>query len=190
MNIRILVLLAAAALLTGCASGPIAKHQASVTNIQALRVADVGTASVGEFKLAPTAKPSIDRSISVRGSQLSSPNDKSFALYLKDSLLTELQAAGKYDAASPTVITGQLTENELNAAGFSSANAVLGAKFAVARGGRTLFEKTLRQESTWESSFVSAVAIPEAINQYTEMYTRLLAKLFADDEFKQALKPD
>lgn len=189
MKIRVVALLAVAALLTGCASGPIAKHQASLTNIQALRAADITTASVGEFKLAPTAKPAIDRSISVRGSQLSSPNDKSFALYLKDSLTTELQAAGKYDAGSPTVITGQLTENQLNA-GVSTASAVLGAKFAVARGGRTLFEKTLRQESTWESSFVGVVAIPEAINQYTEMYTKLLASLFADDEFKRAMKPD
>ncbi|MET0533549.1 MAG: hypothetical protein ABW171_04930, partial [Steroidobacter sp.] len=157
--------------------------------IQTLRTAEISSASVGEFKLAPTAKPTIDRSISVRGSQLSSPNDESFALYLKYSLLTELQAAGKYDASAPTVITGQLTENELNAAGFSTATAKLGAKFAVARAGRTLFEKTLLQESSWESSFVGAVAIPEAINQYTEMYTKLLAKLFADDEFKQALKP-
>lgn len=189
MKIRVVALLAVAALLTGCASGPIAKHQASLNNIQTLRAAELGKASVGEFKLAPTARPEIDRSVSVRGSQLSSPSNQSFALYLKDSLVTELQAAGKYDAGSQTIITGQLTENELNAAGFSTGSAVLGAKFAVARAGQTLFEKTLRQESTWESSFVGAVAIPEAINQYTETYTRLLEKLFADDEFKQALQP-
>lgn len=34
----------------------------------------------------------------------------------------------------------------------------------------------------WPSAFMGAIAIPDAINQYTQMYSRLLEKLFADEE--------
>jgi hypothetical protein len=36
------------------------------------------------------------------------------------------------------------------------------------------------------AAIIGAVAIPEGINQYTEGYTRLLAQLYADQEFRKA----
>jgi hypothetical protein len=33
---------------------------------------------------------------------------------------------------------------------------------------------------------VGVVAFPEALNQYTEQYSRLLAKLYADQDFLRA----
>lgn len=47
----------------------------------------------------------------------------------------------------------------------SNASVTLAAKFSVTRGGTTLCDKLLREESRWESSFVGAVSIPEAINR-------------------------
>jgi hypothetical protein len=181
-------LLLVASALGGCASGPLGAHQPSMDNVLVLRQPEMGSAAVGAFVLAPGAKAAIDKGVSVRGSVLRSPVDDSFAAFLGDSLRVELQAAGKLDPASTTVISGQLTKNELHAAGVSTADATLAARFIVRRSGASVYEKLLSEQRTWPSSFVGAVAIPEAINQYTEMYTKLLAQLFADPQFKAAVR--
>jgi hypothetical protein len=186
-NVLTLGLLLVAGMLGGCASGPLAAHQPSIENVAVLRQSNISSVAVGEFVLAPGAKRSIDKSVSVRGSSLRAPGG-SFTTYLRDSLTTELQSAGKYDGASSTVVSGQFAENELNAGGVSKADATLAARFVVRRSGANVYEKLLREEREWPSSFIGAVAIPEAINQYTEMYTKLLARLFADEEFKAAIR--
>ncbi len=169
--------------LTGCASGPIGVHQPAIANVELLR--GINAVAVGDFGLAATAPPSIDKSVSSRGSVLSSPRGNSFADYLRDSLLIELRTAGRYDASSPVVIASSLTRNELNT-GVSTGDATLAATVTVTRNGITVYEKTVTKQHTWKSSFVGAVAIPEAINQYTEMFTRWLAALYGDEDFRKA----
>ena len=39
---------------------------------------------------------------------------------------------------------------------------------------------------SWPSSFVGMIAIPDAVNQCTELYSALLAKLYADPDFRAA----
>lgn len=187
MSARYLLVLVAALALTGCATGPIGAHQSSMETVQTLRQSNMGAASVGEFVPAPTLQAGRDKSVSVRGSSLKSPSANSFSAYLRDSLVQDLRSAGKYDPAAGTVITGQLTQNELNAGGFSKADATVGAKFVVTRGGTSIYDKSISATHEWESSFIGAIAIPEAINQYTQMYSRLLDKLFADEEFRKAV---
>lgn len=46
--------------------------------------------------------------------------------------------------------------------------------------------KTLQHE--WESSFAGAIAIPRAQQAYPGLVQRLLAALYADQAFLQALK--
>ena len=186
MSVRRIGLLLAAYALAGCASGPIGAHQPSLASIHALRQSGMAPAAVGEFSPAAALPPARDKSVSVRGSSLRSPSG-SFAVYLRDALIADLRAAGKYEPAAPTVITGELIRNELAAGGVSTANSALGARFAVTRAGATLYDKAIDVTHEWSSSFVGAIAIPEAINQYTQMYTRLLQKLFADPEFEAAV---
>lgn len=173
-------------LLSGCASQKLAAHQPSVDSVQSIRNSAMAPVNVGEFKVAPTVNAKIDKVVTVRGSQLTSPNNDSFSDYLRESLLVELKSTGKYDPASTLTVSGQLLRNELNAAGFSKADASLGAKFSVAREGTVLFDKNIVAQDTWESSFVGAIAIPDAINHYTDIYSKLLQELFADEEFKRA----
>ncbi len=63
----------------------------------------------------------------------------------------------------------------------------LAAKIQIKRDGQTLFDKEIVAEATWESSFVGAVALPAAINQYGALYKTLVGKLFDDPDFKRAL---
>jgi hypothetical protein len=191
MNLKYLgVLLAGTLTLVGCASGPIGPHQPSMETIQSLRQPGIGMVSVGEFVPAATLKAGRDQSVSVRGSSLKSPSANSFSAYLKEALIQELRSAGKYDPAAGTIISGQLTQNELNAAGVSKADATVAAQIAVARSGANVYDKQITATHEWDSSFIGAVAIPEAINQYTQMYTRLLDMLFADEAFRKAIAAD
>lgn len=179
--------LLAALILGGCATGPIGTHQPSLATVQSLRQTSMAPAAVGEFTPGPQLAAARDKSVGVRGSSLSSPTSGSFTAYLKEALITDLRAAGKYDTAARTVISGQLIRNELNAGGVSSANSTIAAKFAVAREGTAIYDKPISVTHEWPSSFMGAVAIPEAISQYTLMYARLLDKLFADEEFQAAV---
>jgi hypothetical protein len=180
------VILVAAAL-TGCASQPIGAHQPSLSTVQALRQANIPSIAVGEFKPGPELPAAHDKSVSVRLSTISSPTAGSFAAYLRESLVTELNTAGKYDAGAPTTIKGQLTHNELNGSGASTGSSKVAARFAVSRGAVVVYDKQITAEHEWASSFIGAIAIPEAINQYTQMYTRLIELLFGDKEFIAAL---
>lgn len=187
MSARYILLLLAALALTGCASGPIGAHQPNLATVQALRQSNMAPASVGEFVPAATLKAGSDKSVSVRGSSLKSPSANSFSAYLKDALIEDLRAAGKYDEAAGTSISGQLTQNQLNAAGISKADSTVAAKLVVTRNGSSIYDKLISVAHEWESSFMGPIAIPEAINQYTQMYARLLDRLFADEEFKRAV---
>jgi hypothetical protein len=187
MRAKYALVLLAASLLTGCASGPIGTHQPNMATVQSLRQSNMAPASVGEFVPAATLKAGRDKSVSVRGSSLKSPSANSFSAYLKDALIQDLRTAGKYDATAGTAISGQLTQNELNAGGMSKADSTVAAKFVVTRNGSNVYDKLISVAQEWDSSFMGAIAIPEAINQYTQMYARLLDKLFADEEFKKAV---
>ena len=189
MSTRYILLLLAASVLTGCATGPIGAYQPNLATVQSLRQSSMAPTSVGEFVPAATLKAGRDKSVSVRGSSLSSPSANSFSAYLKDALIQDLRSAGKYDAAAGTAISGQLTQNDLNAGGVSKADATVAAKFVVMRNGASVYDKLVSVAHEWDSSFIGAIAIPEAINQYTQMYARLLEKLFADEDFKKAVAP-
>lgn len=175
-------------LLTGCASSPMGVPQATIENTARLRSAQLAPARVGSFTL-DTAKPAaLDQSVGIRAATLTSPIGGSFAQYLGETLRVELAAAGLADPAAPTVITGTLTESDLDAA-IGTGSGKLSARFVVTRDNAVRYDRTLSASSTWESSFVGAVAIPLAAGQYQGLYRKLAGQLFDDPEFRKALAP-
>lgn len=179
-------LIVGAAALTGCAQIKMGAPAPSIDNIQMAKASGMAPASLGEFAPAPGKPARFDAGLDVRSNTLSSPIDGSFAKYLKETLATELMAAGLLDAASTLVIQGQLTQSEL-AVPTSQASGTLGARFVVVRAGRTVYDKELKVAATWESSFVGAVAIPAAVNEYTSLYRKLVGQLLGDPDFRRAV---
>lgn len=173
--------------LSGCAQIPLGAPQADIANVQALRQADIPPLAVGEFKLAPGKDPGLDKGISVRTNNVHSPINESFAAYLKESLITDLRAAGKLDPSSPRVLSGNLLDSRVEA-GSEQGEAVLAARFELSDGGKPAFEKDLGVDARWPSSFVGAIAIPQAVNQYTALYKKLIALLIKDEAFLKAAR--
>ncbi len=187
MKVVKLIIIALAGLTAGCAQS-LGAHQVSLQAIEMLRADSIPAMRVGTFALAPGHNPSMDRSVTIRSVNLSSPDNGSFAAYLGKALEMDLRAAGKLDANSTLVVQGLLTDSKVDT-GISTGDAVLGAKFSLSRGGSTVFEKDVTVRSQWDSSFVGAIAIPEAMNQYTALYDKLILQLLIDGDFRRALAP-
>jgi hypothetical protein len=167
----------AAAALSGCASFKLAPPQPSMDNVVALRAAEVRAMSAGNFTLAAGKPADIDKRVTVRGSSIMAEGGRKFSDHLKQTLITDLIAAGKYDADAPVVIEAELTDNTLNAAGTRTASAFMAVRFRVRRGVMTVYDRRIEQPATWESSFVGMIAIPDAINRFTEQFRLVLLRL-------------
>jgi hypothetical protein len=177
--------LLAMTLLTGCVTATLAPQPTSYTNVEALRTSTIGAVNVGSFKPASTLDARLDREVSARGNKLQAPAG-SFSALLRDYLVAELKEAARYDPSAAVVITGELTQNHMDALGTSEGEAKLSARFVVTRSGQPAYDKVVTAERTWPSSFVGMVAVPAAFNEYSSMYRRLLGSLYADAEFIRA----
>ncbi|HAT32915.1 MAG TPA: hypothetical protein DCW29_19325 [Janthinobacterium sp.] len=169
------------ALVTGCASVAPA-YQPSNENVRTLQALPGGKVALGEF----TAKNESLNHLSIRGGAFDSQYKASYAEYLKAALRAELENSGKLDAASHIIITGELLSNSLDAS-IGTGHASISARIVVMRDGNKVFDKVLSGASEWESSFVGAVAIPAAQQNYAATMKKLLSNLFTDGDFRKAL---
>jgi len=171
--------------LAGCAQIPLGAPAPSFENIQKARTSGTAPVAIGQFRVAPGANPEIDAGLSVRSNSVVSPVEGSFAQYLRQTLTTDFQAAGLYDAASTTTLSGFLTDSTLDVPS-DTGRASLGARFVVVREGKTVYEKELKTSATWPSMFIGMEAIPTGINQYTSLYHKLVGTLLDDPDYRAA----
>lgn len=180
---RTLVVLAPV-LATGCAlQAP--SYQPSIDNVEILKKT-ASPAALGSFTVQ--AGGAGVTAIGLRGSSMGSPVGADYAAYLANALSQELQLAGKLDPKSKVVITGLLLKNDIAAGGISTNSGEIEAQFTVINNGQERYRATHRAEMTWESSFVGAIAIPKAQQQYPLLVQKLLGQLMADTRFQGALK--
>lgn len=181
----LLLLLPVAVFATGCAMN--APHYTpSVDNVQLLKKGGTSMVKVGGFsaiKSDGNANP-----ISIRGSSLNSPYNASYADYLGEALKQELLMANRMAAASDVEIGGELLKNDIDASGFSVGKGNMSARFTVKKAGMVRYDQVKTVQSEWESSFVGAVAIPKAVQEYSNMVGKLLAQLYSDSAFVEASK--
>lgn len=170
---------------SGCSSVPMGQPQASIENIQALKTAGIIPVRVAPFALVSDKDPAIDLSVGIRAATLAAPQG-SFARYLQETLETELRAAALLDAGGGAEIEGLLVDRQVDSA-IGEGRASLTARFIVRRRGQLAYAKEIKVASTWESSFVGAVAIPAAINEFTALFRKMVGQLLVDPEFRIAL---
>ncbi|MBI5898094.1 MAG: hypothetical protein HZB40_02580 [Rhodocyclales bacterium] len=178
--------LVALVVLTGGCAIVAPNYSPSIDNVQLLKNGKIAQTKVGSFQSA--ADPANANPISLRGSSLQSPYANSYAAYLTEALRLELSLAGKLDANSTIEISGVLLRNDLDASGVSKGFGEISANFVVTRNGVRQFDKTKSARLEWESSFVGAIAIPNAQQSYPRMVKNLLSDLFSDPEFVKALQ--
>jgi hypothetical protein len=158
-------------------------YQVSLENVQTIKRAKLEKVNVGSI----TSTKQLD-SISIRGSSMYAPTNKSYGLYLTKALEDELKLAKLWSGVSSTVITGVMLTNDIDVSGFSEGTGDASAKFVVTRGDKVIFDKIISANHTFESSFIGAIAIPNAQANYVNLIQILIKNLFEDEEFISALK--
>lgn len=171
--------------LAGCAQIPLSTPSAKADVVEKARASQLAPVNLGSFKADPKLGADKDKGINVRSNTVSSPFDGSFAQYLRETLMVDLKASGLYDANSPIILSGFLTESLLDV-GIDTGQSNLGARFVLTNGNKTLYDKELKASANWPSSFVGAIAIPQGINQYSDLYQKLVGQLFEDPDYRKA----
>ena len=178
-------ILTIATLVSGC-SMMAPRYTASLENVQKLKDAAIQPTKVGNIDSTPgkgNANP-----ISLRGSSLASPYEGSYAKYLAEAVKQELSLAGKLAPDAKIEVSGSLQQNDINIPAIGSGNGDLAARFVVTRNGETRYDQVKSLHDSWDSSLVGAIAIPRAQGRYPIMVQKLLAELYSDPAFVQALK--
>lgn len=177
--------LAVAVALQGCAIQA-ANYQPSLDNVDAIKKTVPAPLALGSFSVQVGATGASQ--ISLRGNPMASPVGSDYAAYLADALRQELVLANKLDPKSTFEVSGVLLKNDIAAGGLATNSGEIEARFVVRRSGAVRYEAVKRVEASWESSFVGAIAIPKAQQQYPLLVQKLLAALLADPQFVAALR--
>lgn len=185
MTTRVLTSLLAALSLSACVNAPVDEISPSFDTLKLLRAESIPPISLGSFGDAPQAR--IGRSINIRGSTLRAPKNGTFSDFLKQTVQTELTAAGVFNSTAATSLEAVLTESRASE-NLSSGGASLAAEFRVRRSGALVFAKPFRVETSWKSDFIGAIAIPEAFRQYNGLYALLVRRALSDPELIAALR--
>lgn len=178
------LLLAATIFATGC-SMVAPKYTASLENVQKIKDSGAGTVKIGTFLSTPAKDNEV--SISLRGSSMASPYG-SYADYLAEALKQEFSLAGRLAPDAQVEVTGMLQKNDINIPPAGSGRGDIEARFVVTRAGTAKYDQVKALHDEWDSSFVGAVAIPRAQEKYPTLVQKLLALLYADPAFFEALK--
>lgn len=171
---------------TGCAMiAP--QYTASLDNVQTLKDSGTQVAKVGAF--TAVADKANANPISIRGSTLASPYQESYANYVAEAIKQELSLAKKLSPDATVEITGTLLKNDIDASGFTTGTADVEARFVVKRANVVNFDKVKSAHIEFPSSFAGAIAIPRAVQAYSDVVQKLLTTLYADPAFISAIRP-
>lgn len=181
---RAFALIVALALAAGCAT-ELPPQPASFDAVLDLRRSDIRQVSLGEFKPGPELPHSGDASVAVRAGGFRAPGG-SFALYLRDTIRSQLVSSGKLGDAKDRILSAELVRSEVETS-LPNSSAVLAARFTVTQQDGRAFTKTLTVSDEWPSSFFGAIAITEAGQRYSALYQSLAVSLFRDPDMLRAL---
>ena len=178
--------IAVSAFLVGCA-GPAPNYAPSIDNVETLKKIQ-GAPAVKTGAIAVTAGMPGAASLQLRANTMTSPVGKNYGDYIAAALRQELELAKLYNPQSGVEISGTLLKNNIDAGGISTNAGQIEARFVVTANGQVRFDKVKRIEKKWDSSFVGAVAIPLAANNYPLMVQSLVAALVTDPDFVKAIR--
>jgi uncharacterized lipoprotein YmbA len=183
-RVWIRVAIAASALaLSACASVPAVQYQ---TSLNASVVLGDGESARGGT--ASAAKGVNDRTVGMRGATMeSSSPERTFSSFIRDAVIAELKAAGRYSEEAPRQVSVELLKHDVSIAGISTGHAELSARFRVEDAGTVRFDRVLEVRHEWESSFLGVVAMQAGLDNYSTAVQRLIEQLLVDPEFQRAL---
>ena len=180
--VKLFTVLFLSVMATGCMTMQTPPYEAAIGNYEQMQDSKYKKVVIGDFSISDNKL----NMISVRGNPLKSSISDSFGTYLKSALEEECYKAGLLLKESKCNISGMILENDIDT-GFDTASGHISAKVVIVDNEQIIFEKVIKATHQWESSFVGAVAIPRARDNYPFVIRKFINKLFEDDDFKLAM---
>lgn len=178
-----IITIAALTLLISACSMQAPPYNPSMENIQTIKLTKINKVNVGII----TSSKELN-SISLRGSSMHSPIEKSYGTYLSKALEEELKLAKLWSGVSSSVITGKVLTNDVDISSFTTGASEISANFVVTRDAKVIYNDVISAKVEFESSFMGAIAIPNGQASYVNLVQKLIKTLFEDDKFIAALK--
>jgi hypothetical protein len=116
-----------------------------------------------------------------------SPVGNSFASYLSNAVTQELTLSGTLAPTASVELDGVLLENNVDV-GIGTGVGTISARFVVKRDNAVRYDQVKTARAEWDSSFAAAIAVPRATQQYPLVVQKLLAELYADPAFIDAIR--
>lgn len=175
------------ALAIGGCTQVLPEYQPTNANVLAIQAAGQSKLATGDFIAEPGREAAVN-DLTIRASRLGLPNKLSFPDYIREALNADLKQSGRYDPAATIVVSGVLRKNTVGAPAFGDGAAEIIVRFKVERDRATVFDRVLTQRHEWGSSFIGAIAIPGAAQNYGATVGLLINQLFGDPDFRQATR--
>jgi len=181
----VLLAVAVSALATGCANLVAPDYSADYSAVDALKRSGLAKSRVG--KVQPEDVEAKVNLISLRGASLRA-GGTTFAGYVGRAMMNDLKEAGLYDANAVRRIDMVLLKNDIDVSGISEGSGLIEVQITISEGGKTLLQKSYTAKTRFESGFAGAVAIPKGQTEYPNLVRELLATIYRDQAFLQAMR--
>lgn len=168
-------------LVAGCATTA-PPYQPDFGSVNEMKNIDLPKMTVEKVALS---SPKLEK-VTLRGGAMASPHGGTYVGYYRYALEEQLRQSRLFDKDSVVAISCLVTRNDLDSSGSSIGTADLAATFSATRNGKEVYSKPLMIHHEWPSSFVGAIAIPNAQIGYGAAVQKLMSALFADPEFLKA----
>lgn len=127
--------------------------------------------------------------ITLRGANLVVENG-TFATYLQNALINDLKEISIYDKNSSTKLNVTILKNDIDVSSFSTGIGEMEIALRVDGANGVLIEKNYSAVTQFDSAFGAIVAVPKGQSEYPKLVQKLLATVYGDPQFINAIKDD
>ena len=171
--------------MAGCTTLVAPPYAPDYAMIDQLKREKLRPVAVGEF--TPTDPEASVNRLTLRGGPFRPPNG-TFADYLASAIRSDLADLGILDPKSDRKIHAQLLRNELDVSGIVTGEGRIAILLTVTKAGARIFEREYQADTSFESSFMGAIAVPKGQSEYPRLVRALLARVYTDPAFLAALR--
>lgn len=171
--------------LVGCASYKTPTYSSDYETLDSLKSYKLKKLAVENVK--PESADEKVNKITLRGGDLI-VDGGTFATYLGNAIKSDLLEINAYDPASQNKIEVTLLKNDIDVSGFSVGTGEIEVSLKVTSASNVLLEKNYSANTEFESAFGAIVAIPKGQSEYPKLVKKLLANIFSDKQFINAIK--
>lgn len=184
---RYIAALGSMLILAGCVSIKTPTYSSDYVALDALKKYKLKKVAVNDVE-PKDAEDKVNK-VTLRGANLVVENG-TFATYLQNALINDLSEISIYDKESSTKLNVTILKNDIDVSGFSTGTGEMEIRLQIVGVNEVLLEKNYSAVTQFDSAFGAIVAVPKGQIEYPKLVQKLLATVYSDQQFINAIKDD